>query len=63
MKLIIEKRIEELTELKDDNNQGLLKNGQILEQLTAEIKAGEMRDVAITNRIAELAALLEQPAD
>ena len=61
MKLIIEKRIEELTKLKDDNDQNLLKNKQMLEQLTAEVRAGEMRDVAITNRLDELTLLTPHP--
>ena len=61
MKLIIEKRIEELTDLKTNNDDGLLQNRQTLEQLTAEIRAGEMREIAIGNRLAELAALLEHP--
>ena len=47
-------RIEELTKLKDDNDQSLLQNKQTLEQLTAEIRAGEMRDIAITNRLDEI---------
>ena len=47
-------RIEELTKLKDDNEQSLLQNKQTLEQLTSEIRAGEMRDIAITNRLDEI---------
>ena len=53
-------RIEELTKLKDDNDQSLLKNKQMLEQLTAEIRAGEMRDVAITNRLDEIRLIQEE---
>ena len=47
-------RIEELTKLKDDNDHSLLQNKQTLEQLTAEIRAGEMRDIAISNRLDEI---------
>tara|TARA_R110000824_G_scaffold26694_1_gene91493 strand:+ start:564 stop:758 length:195 start_codon:yes stop_codon:yes gene_type:complete len=60
MKLIIEKRIEELTDLKTNNDDGLLQNRQTLEQLTAEIRAGEMRDIAITNRLDEIRLMQEE---
>ena len=53
-------RIEELTKLKDDNDQSLLKNKHMLEQLTAEIRAGEMRDIAITNRLDEIRLMQEE---
>jgi hypothetical protein len=53
-------RIEELTKLKDENDQSLLKNRQILEQLTTEIRAGEIRDIAIANRLDEV-RLMQAP--
>jgi hypothetical protein len=53
-------RIEELTKLKDENDQSLLKNRQMLEQLTTEIRAGEIRDIAIANRLDEV-RLMQAP--
>ena len=56
----INSRTEELTKIKDENDQSLLKNKQTLEQLSAEIRAGEMRDIAITNRLDEIRLMQEE---
>ena len=53
----LQDRIDELTKLKDENDLGLMKNKQILERLKSDIQAGEMRDIAITNRLDELSSL------
>lgn len=63
MKTEIEKRIAELSELQANNNTALAESSMRLSQLKLEVRAGEDRVIAIGNRIAELAALLEQPAD
>jgi len=53
----IKDRMDELKKLKDENDSSLMKNKQILSKLQAEIQAGEMRDIAITNRLDELSSL------
>ena len=58
----IEARIEELNGFLEKNKQSLASNNASLVELKNAIKDGEMRSVAISNRIAELNELLAQEA-
>jgi len=63
MKNTLEKRTTELEGLRAQNTEQLIKNKATHEKLAAEIQAGNMRDVAIANRIDEIASLIKQLPD